>query len=109
MAVVVRDWPRRIERVDEGKVQLPSVCLTGSGTPLVYAVEEVPDDLVGDQQSQQARTARARQDREESSAVDVPALGTQRIERILTDRCIGDSVCELAPAIHLAGDGGQSP
>lgn len=48
-AVVVGDRPRWIERVDQREVQLPSVCLACAGRPLARAVEEVPDDLVGDQ------------------------------------------------------------
>jgi hypothetical protein len=49
VAVVVGDQPRWIERVDQREVQLSSVCLTRGGRPLARAIEEVPDDLVGDQ------------------------------------------------------------
>jgi hypothetical protein len=50
VAVVVAQRPAGVERVDERAVQLAAVALAGLGAALVDAVEEVPDDLVGDQQ-----------------------------------------------------------
>jgi hypothetical protein len=86
-------------------VQLASVCLTRGGGPLARAVEEVPDDLVGDQQSEQARVASARQDREQRGAVGLVALVAERAQRVLAERVVGDLTGERAPPVLLARDG----
>jgi hypothetical protein len=87
-------------------VQLEAVDDAAAGGALVDVVEEVPDDLVGGEQCEQARAAGAGQDREQRGAVDVGALFGDGVQRVLANACVGNAGDQAMPVAYLAGDGG---
>ena len=109
VAVVVRDVQVGVERLDQGAVQLASVRGPGVSGALARAVQEVRQDLVGDEQPQQLARAYARQGPEQRRAVDVGALALDRRERVVTERVIRDARRDRAPVRRPRGIPLSSP
>jgi hypothetical protein len=107
--VVVADGCAWVDSVCDREVQLAAVALSVCGGALAEVVERVPDQLIGDEQSQQIVVASAWKRPEQCRSVCVCALVLKDVERIATDLLVGDSVGMCSPAAELCGDGVQSP
>ena len=99
----------RLERLDQRSVKLAPVRRSLRGAALVDAVEEVPDDLVRDEQSQQVQVPAPGQYPEQRRAVGVASLAFDRIERVFADRRVGDHQGTSSPKVDLARYGTQAP
>lgn len=109
VAVVVADRQARIERMHEREVQSPAVDLSPGRSPLVHGVQEVPHDLVRDQQSQQVQVTARDQNAEQRGPVGVSPLVCEGVQSVLADRVVRYLACDRPPAPHLAGYGRQPP
>ncbi len=79
LVVVVGDRGLGIDRLSDRQMEVVTISLPVFGRPLAEIVEVVPDQLVGDQQSQQLEVARTGQRPEEGRPVRMGALVLEHI------------------------------
>lgn len=90
-------------------MQLQAICDARVGAALAGAIEEICEDLVCNEQSQEIVGASPRERREQCGTVDVGALSVDRGQGILTQCLVRYVRCELTPSLNLSRDGELPP